>query len=190
MAGDVLPGPNRQRRCAGLFPDFFGAEKRGQDARHRLPMGPRPVDFAAARAHFKLALIFKHIPGNHFANFSSWDQIEHLVTEQAAGQQGRECGSPDRLKNLANLILDPIAFKKNEAIYRFADQQPGIARQENAFLLSRYGDQLIVSVTVGVQDVESGDAEPLGQPTQHHVGDESWRNQIGGQFRRLGVDLI
>jgi hypothetical protein len=77
-----------------------------------------------------------------------------------------------------------LALQVNETADRFLHQEACIPRQENALLTPGQVHQFFVGVSVGIQDIESGDAKPLGEFSKHDVCHKpgSFRERLEKRF--------
>src|SRR5512137_1860673 len=80
------------------------------------------------------------------------------------------------VEDLDDLVL-PVVAADEETVGTFGRplDEPRVPRQEDAVLAPGDGDEVPVLGLGEIEDVEAEDLEPLGQPAEHAIGDESHR---------------
>jgi hypothetical protein len=129
-----------------------------------------PVDPEALGARFEMSLSFKHKGRDSGPDLFPCDSVQQFVTGEATGQDSQwfsDAGGPE---HLLQLLLDIFAFQKNKIIHCLTQQQPGISGEQDAPLLPGQINQFVIRVPVRIEDIETGDPQPFGQATEHHVG--------------------
>ncbi len=176
-AGGARGGPASTFRQQGL-----------EGAQDGLSVRPGPVDLVAGGASLEAGLRGENERGHALAHLLARDAFEHRIAVQAARKEARQGGRSRGAENLPDLLPDIVALDEDEAPHGLAHQKPRVLREDDAPLALRRQQEFLVGDPVGIDDIESGDPEPLGQPAQHHVGDEA-RPPVGLTDRRsLGLD--
>ncbi len=157
---------------------------------HRLAVSTGPVDSPAVRTALEMSLSLKDVGRYPVTDLFARDFLQLLVAGEAAREDRGQARGADRAKDLADLFLNFLTLEKNKPLYGFTHKQAGISGQEDAPLATRERHQLIIRVTIGIENIEPGDPKPLGQTPKHDVGYEPGLRPAVFQYRAFGSDLV
>ena len=157
----------------------------------RPSMGAGPENLSAFRAQFEVGLGSEDIYGNLIAYGFMRDIRKDFVARKTTGQGTRKFFDSCDAQYLFDLILEMPAFQIYEILYGFSNLQPGITRQQDATFVVGQCNQFVIGEPVGIENVESGDTQPLRQFPQHYIRNEprSFAGIVQGG-RYLGPDLF
>ena len=150
-----------------------------ESTQYGLAVRAGPINLPALRARLEVSLSLEHERRDLIAHAFARNVHQRLVAREAASQHAGQGGSASNFENLPKLGLDVFALEKDKMLYRLPHQETRVPRQQNAPLLLRQGHEFIIGEAVGVEDVEAGDAKPLGEAPEHDIGNKQWP-RVGG----------
>jgi hypothetical protein len=101
----------RQLAAAGVE---HGLEQLLERSDYRLAVSAGPVDLVALGTAFECELRLEYVGRNAALYLISWNHLQNVVAAKAASQNPGKLLGPGCVEDLPDLVLDLVAFEKNE----------------------------------------------------------------------------